>query len=149
DQYSLAMTFCELVAGVIPFRVSDKGLAQKRERKAGQVDLEFLPASLRPVMRKALSPEPNQRFTSCSEFLSAVRGATESWLADNQAPNRPPAPDKSYTADIALPGYTPVIIIILTAIIVIAGRASDIITDNSQSQTLEQALPFMMGVLAG
>jgi RNA polymerase sigma factor (sigma-70 family) len=69
DQYSLALTFCELVYGRLPF--SD-GEDQEEKRRRGEMDLEFLPPVTRPILAKALSPQPQDRFPSCTEFWKAL-----------------------------------------------------------------------------
>jgi serine/threonine protein kinase len=74
DQYSLAVTFCELVADVLPFPGQDTA-QQLRDRRAGVLDLEFLPKVLRPALERALEAQPRHRFASCVEFIEALRDA--------------------------------------------------------------------------
>lgn len=86
DQYSLALTFCELLAGITPF--SENGHARLKEQVAGTMKLEFLPEVLRPLIAKALSPQPEDRFSSCSEFVTSLRHAFSPWvLSDPIADN--------------------------------------------------------------
>jgi serine/threonine protein kinase len=73
DQYSLALTFCHLVAGNIPFR--GEAEAQTSQRQEGRLDLDLLPEPFRPVVARALSPRPNDRFPSCVDFIEALEGA--------------------------------------------------------------------------
>jgi serine/threonine protein kinase len=73
DQYSLALTFCELVLGHIPFRES--GCNRHLDRLHGKMDLIGLPESLQTEVRKALSPNPSERFQSSTEFVTAMRDA--------------------------------------------------------------------------
>jgi serine/threonine protein kinase len=73
DQYSLALTFCELVAGTIPFREREPDLV--KERMTGTMELGFCPEQLRPVVTKALSPVPSERFPSCMEFICSLQTA--------------------------------------------------------------------------
>jgi len=73
DQYSLALTFCELVAGTIPF--TGTGDVQVKERLNGRMEMGFLPEALRPVIGKALSPQAQDRFPSCMEFIISMRDA--------------------------------------------------------------------------
>jgi serine/threonine protein kinase len=77
DQYSLALTFCELVSGVVPFRGCAE--AQVSERLDGRVELGFLPEPLRAPISKALSPQPEQRFSSCSALIRALHEALRSY----------------------------------------------------------------------
>jgi hypothetical protein len=70
DQYSLALVFCEVVFGRIPFEGTlELQIAQRRQ---GQLKLAFLPEGIRPVIAKALAPDSAQRFSSCVEFLNAL-----------------------------------------------------------------------------
>ncbi len=71
DQYGLALSFCELVVGHIPFR--EHGCNLDMDRQNGKMDVTALPEGLRPVIVKALSPNPGERFQSCTEFLRAMR----------------------------------------------------------------------------
>lgn len=71
DQYSLALTFCELVAGRIPF----EGESQFTRRIQGEMETEFLPEPLRGVIGRALQPEPERRFPSCVRFIDSLRTA--------------------------------------------------------------------------
>ena len=73
DQYSLALTFCELVTGTIPF--AGNGYRQVKERLSGKVEMGSLPQILGPIIGRALSPNSEERYSSCQEFLSAMRMA--------------------------------------------------------------------------
>jgi serine/threonine protein kinase len=73
DQYSLALTFCELVTGTIPFREREPDLGE--EKKAGKMELGCYPEQLRPVLAQALSPSPDERFDSCMGFVNSMRTA--------------------------------------------------------------------------
>jgi hypothetical protein len=53
-------------------------------RGQGKLDLDLLPACDRPVLARALSADPGQRFGSCGEFLAAL----------NEAASEPGAPEK-------------------------------------------------------
>ena len=70
DQYSLALCFCELVSGRLPFAA--EGDAQIEQRFRGELSIGFLPGGLRPAMVRALSPRPEERFGSCMEFVRAL-----------------------------------------------------------------------------
>jgi serine/threonine protein kinase, bacterial len=73
DQYALAVTFCELVAGSRPFR----RLAAGPSYPGTPVD----PMKLRPreavVLNRALHPDPCRRWPSCVAFLAALREAVQ------------------------------------------------------------------------
>jgi serine/threonine protein kinase len=74
DQYSLGIIYHELLTGMHPLRnVSARQLAQMRGK--GTLDLDMLPAPDRPVLTRALNPDPQLRFHSCSEFIEALNSA--------------------------------------------------------------------------
>jgi serine/threonine protein kinase/Tfp pilus assembly protein PilF len=70
DQYSLAVTYCQLRAGRVPF----SGSAE--EVMAGHLlsppELSMLPKEERPVVERALAKTPADRWPSCSAFVEAV-----------------------------------------------------------------------------
>jgi serine/threonine protein kinase len=70
DQYSLALTFCELVSGKIPFQ--GEGENQVAQRIRGDLEVEFLPATLRAIITRALSPDPEKRYSSCRGLVRAL-----------------------------------------------------------------------------
>ena len=76
DQYSLALTFCQLAAGRIPF--NGEPAEQMSQRSKGEMDLGLLPESLRSTVARALSPEPQDRFPSCVDFVQALYDALPS-----------------------------------------------------------------------
>ena len=75
DQYSLALTFCELVSGMIPFY--GDGERQVEQRKNGDIDVSFLPPELRPLVVRSLSPVPAERFPSCRALVNELDHALE------------------------------------------------------------------------
>jgi serine/threonine protein kinase len=71
DQYSLAMVYQELLTGTVPF----KGKNSRQllvQHTCEQPDLEPLPEDDRPIVARALSKEPEQRFASCTELVQAL-----------------------------------------------------------------------------
>jgi serine/threonine protein kinase len=73
DQYSLAVTYCHLRGGRLPF---GGNIAQIT---AGHLlhppNLTMLPASERPVVAKALAKKPPDRWPSCRAFVRALAAA--------------------------------------------------------------------------
>lgn len=73
DQYSLAVTHCHLRGGRLPFT------GTLAEVIAGHLhsppDLSMLPVCERPVVEKALAKVPTDRWSSCREFVAALRRA--------------------------------------------------------------------------
>jgi serine/threonine protein kinase len=76
DQYSLALIYQELLTGLHPFRnLSPRLLSSTKTR--GAPDVSLLPALDRAIVLRALHPDPEQRFATCAEFVSALREAGE------------------------------------------------------------------------
>jgi serine/threonine protein kinase len=107
DQYSLALTFCELVTGTIPFQ--GKPEEQEQERAQGITDLRVLtplPEPLWLAVDRALSPRPEDRFPSCMAFVEALRDALLPLVKQNKAalarlsespvPHRAPASSRKW-----------------------------------------------------
>src|SRR5437763_2851828 len=74
DQYSLAVTYCHLRSGRLPFTGSAARLM------AGHVsqppDLDMLPEPERAVVERALAKEPTRRWPSCRAFAEALSATT-------------------------------------------------------------------------
>jgi len=77
DQYSLAIVYQEMLTGVLPFpgRTTAQLMSQHLYSRPR---LASLPAAERPIIERALSKDPNQRFTSCRELIEALRLADRS-----------------------------------------------------------------------
>jgi hypothetical protein len=74
DQYSLALIFQEMLTGVHPFR------GQPRPRNLGErfrarPDLTLLAPEDRAVIGRALSADPDRRYSCCGDFLRALEGS--------------------------------------------------------------------------
>jgi len=82
DQYSLAITYCQIQGGILPFR------GNAAEIMAGhcnrQPDLSMIPIHQRWVVAKALEKNPLKRWESCTEFISQIKLA-------NSTPAKPPS----------------------------------------------------------
>lgn len=74
DQYSLALSFCQLVFGQNPFPLGTR-TQHSAAKRSGNLTLGFVPAYMRPIIQRALSVEPQDRFWSCMEFVTALRDA--------------------------------------------------------------------------
>jgi serine/threonine protein kinase len=70
DQYSLAITYCQLRGGRLPFSGSPADFYAGH--LSGTPDLSMLPESERAAVAKALSKDPAHRWASCREFVAAV-----------------------------------------------------------------------------
>jgi serine/threonine protein kinase len=72
DQYSLAVVYCELRTGVLPFQ--GKGLRRLMLLHTTQApDLSLLPAEECEVVARALAKEPRDRFLCSKDFVQALR----------------------------------------------------------------------------
>jgi serine/threonine protein kinase len=82
DQYSLAVSYCQLRGGRVPF------VGSLPEVMAGHLarppDLTMLPDAERPAVARALAKEPEERWPSCREFVEALAAA----LAGPGSPQR-------------------------------------------------------------
>jgi hypothetical protein len=93
DQFSLALVYAELLSGVHarPMRGSAPGSGVFRQvprpatpgsRPSGvrkgpaRIDLDLLPTADRPILSRALSDNPRQRFPNCTELVDALEAAT-------------------------------------------------------------------------
>ena len=87
DQYSLAVTYCHLRGGRLPFT---GGMA---EVMAGHLleppDLTMLPEGEREAAARALAKEPRDRWGSCRAFVEALRSGVPA--QDRVAPTTGPA----------------------------------------------------------
>jgi len=93
DQYSLAVTYCYLRGGRLPFNGERGKLMMGHLNKAP--DLSMLPPEERPVVAKALAKKPTERWKSCGEFVSQLRAAHAAplrhpfWTTLKQTSRRP------------------------------------------------------------
>jgi serine/threonine protein kinase len=67
DQYSLAVTYCELRGGALPFPENPPTFQTAYIRPAP--DLSMLPPRERPIIARALAPVPQNRWPLCSELM--------------------------------------------------------------------------------
>jgi serine/threonine protein kinase len=85
DQYSLAITFHELLTGVLP--IQGKNVRQViLMASMGQHDLSRLSSADREIVARALSREPRSRFSSCQALVDALAAAA---LTESGAGLRP------------------------------------------------------------
>jgi serine/threonine protein kinase len=94
DQYSLAISFQTLLTGSLPFDGSN-GRQLMLQHVMGVPNLEPLPSPDRPVVGRALSKKPEERYPSCLDFVRDLRrcdapGRQETGA--DAAPAVPPTP---------------------------------------------------------
>jgi serine/threonine protein kinase len=81
DQYSLAIVYQELLTGKMPFSGDNERQLALQHMRA-EPDLDQLPARDRAVVGRALTKDPEQRYTSCLDFARTL-------LAEGGRPSRP------------------------------------------------------------
>ena len=91
DQYSLAVTYCQLRAGVLPFTGGPAAVTAGHLYRAP--DLDALPRAERPVVARALAKRPEHRWPDCGAFVEA--------LARAQQPRNPDASRAAVAALVA------------------------------------------------
>jgi serine/threonine protein kinase len=74
DQYSLALIYAELLTGVHPRPLRNRTRASGSPGSEGP-KLDFLPATDREIIARALHSDPRQRFASCTELVEALEAA--------------------------------------------------------------------------
>ena len=80
DQYALAVSYCELRGGRLPFEGNQWQVITGHLQ--GEPDLNMIPAVERPVVARALEKNPIQRWADCRSFVGALVGARSSPLPD-------------------------------------------------------------------
>ena len=70
DQYCLAVTYCELRGGRLPFEGTLEQVLNGH--LANAPDLSMLPESERPAVKRALAKEPLKCWPSCHAFVEAL-----------------------------------------------------------------------------
>jgi serine/threonine protein kinase len=72
DQYSLAIAFQELLTGTLPYNGKNaRQLLMQHTQE--QPELQTLPEQDRPIIARALSKNPDERFPSCIDFVRALK----------------------------------------------------------------------------
>jgi serine/threonine protein kinase len=70
DQYSLAVTYCYLRGGVLPFEGTIEEIIYGHLQVTPK--LLMLPEVERPIVARALAKEPTERWPSCRDFVEAL-----------------------------------------------------------------------------
>jgi hypothetical protein len=71
DQYSLAVTYCQLRCGRLPFVGSETHMMHGHLTQPP--DLQGLPPEERPAVARALAKDPTARWGSCREFVDTLK----------------------------------------------------------------------------
>jgi RND family efflux transporter MFP subunit len=75
DQYALAVSWCQLRGGGLPFK-GDTMMAIAFAHCQAEPDLAMIPAGDRPVVERALAKVPKDRFPTCTAFVDALAGGS-------------------------------------------------------------------------
>ncbi len=75
DQYSLAVTYCYLRSGHLPFNGTPVEIIDGHRKK--RPDLSNLPERERPPVARSLAKSPKDRWANCTEFLQELRSTVE------------------------------------------------------------------------
>lgn len=94
DQYSLAVTYCELRTGRLPYAGPGGGAATGelsalellRAKTEGRLDLDGVSPGEERVLRRGLATDPADRFGSCEEFIDALEFAIDRDAITEHAP---------------------------------------------------------------
>ncbi len=73
DQYSLAITYCHLRGGRLPFEGNPAAVIAGHVMR--EPDLSMIPEIERPAVARALAKSPRDRWPSCRAFVQAVMDA--------------------------------------------------------------------------
>ncbi len=90
DQYALAVLFCELVSGTVPFQsvfeTGDMRLMRDVVKSESVEPLDELDAKQNSVLLRALSKNPKDRFSCCLQMMKefSAEGVTESSLKGDE-----------------------------------------------------------------
>jgi formylglycine-generating enzyme required for sulfatase activity len=101
DQYSLAVTYCELRTGQLPYEGNAIQLMAKHLTQ--EPNLSELPPAERSAVARALARNPEQRWPSCRAFVEALAAQITPCRADPS----PPAPSPAVLPTVTLKEATP------------------------------------------
>lgn len=87
DQYALAISYCVLRGGSLPFNDTPKNFDTPYTRPTP--DLSMLPAAEQPAVARALSPLPEKRWASCEDLINELCKRTSVTLTASSAWLRP------------------------------------------------------------
>jgi len=120
DQYSLAVSYCQLRGGRLPFQGNQAQLMAGHV--LGEPDLSMLPAEERPAVARALAKDPDKRWPTCRAFVVALTGRSSPTDLD-LPPGGGPAPGAplAYSATAPTPVHArrPYVLIALLTILIV------------------------------
>lgn len=109
DQYALAVTYCMLRSGRLPF--DDTPNRFQRQYVRPTPDLSMLSPPERPVIARGLATVPSERWSSCSELVGQLRkigsDAPPTPLPTSQRPQTPEMIECERRASVRFPCHLP------------------------------------------
>lgn len=90
DQFSLAITYCHLRTGELPWTQSNSAFEMMMQQMEGKVDLRAVPEAERRIVAKALSPNPEDRYPNCLAFIAALESVLGIAAPAQTQPQPPP-----------------------------------------------------------
>lgn len=106
DQYSLAVSYVEMRTGRLPYDADSKD-AVVAMISIGDVYIDFLNAAEQPIVKRALSFKPEDRFPNCSEFATALEAVLKPRKGSaSTIMQKPPLPEELFSrGNEPVPGY--------------------------------------------
>jgi serine/threonine protein kinase len=92
DQYSLAITYCQLRGGRTVFEGTQAQITSGHLMR--EPDLSMIPERERPAVARALRKEPTERWLNCRDFVEALAKAQGPAPAEKKGTATAPAPPK-------------------------------------------------------
>ena len=84
DQYALAVMFCELVSGEVPyqsaFESGDSVVMMANVLHQPLKMPKMVPDRFRKALERALAKKPEKRFPTCMDFVAALSGRSFPWM---------------------------------------------------------------------
>jgi len=74
DQYALAVMTYEMLSGHLPFESADASVLREAVLNETAEPLQGVPAHAQKALNRAMSKNPADRFSSCSDFVTALSG---------------------------------------------------------------------------
>jgi Flp pilus assembly protein TadD len=105
DQYSLAVTYCQMRGGRLPF--AGPPAAVMMGHLSGDPDLSMLPEPERPVVGRAMAKEPSGRWTDCRSFVEALAGCARAGVPDSlPGPADAPGSPEGSSGSVEIPAFS-------------------------------------------
>jgi serine/threonine protein kinase len=107
DQYSLAIVYMEMLTGRRPFN----GTTTRQlvlQHLTGTPELSALPSPDREAVARALAKKPEDRFTTCMEFIQAVKGELPVATRPSSLPSAEPVRIEDDTASLTNTATRPI-----------------------------------------